>query len=105
MKKDAKYWRRVRIRAKKLGADGCSGVPEFYRDCCLEHDIAYRTHKTVDDVSIDRKTADRAIRECIQSKSVFGRFSPMSHWRYAALRVFPGVQKSWDEGPEKYKGL
>lgn len=27
------HWDKVRVEAKFLGSDGCSGVPEFYRDC------------------------------------------------------------------------
>jgi hypothetical protein len=32
-KGNAVYWRLVRIKAKQLKSDGCSGVPDFYRDC------------------------------------------------------------------------
>ncbi len=90
----AKYWRKVRAKAKELKSDGCSGVPDFYKDCCLEHDVHYRTHKTIDGIDIDRKTADGTLKKCIQSRSLFGRWSPMAQWRYLAIRRWG--KKAWD---------
>lgn len=39
MQQDYLKW--VREEAKKINSDGCSGVPDFHKDCCLEHDLAY----------------------------------------------------------------
>lgn len=82
------YWELVRKEAKELLADGCSGVPDFHLDCCLEHDIAYRTKKTVLGEPISRRQADAQFRRCIQRRSKFGKISPMSWWRWAGVRIF-----------------
>lgn len=82
------YWARVRQRAKELGADGCTVVPEFYHHCCNEHDIHYRTHKTLDGEPITRAEADKRLRDCIIQSSMLHRFSPMAWWRWAAVRAF-----------------
>lgn len=82
------YWQKVREEAAKLEADGCSGVPDFHLDCCLEHDIHYRTRFTIDGQPISRRKADARFRKCIQSRSKFGKMSPMSWWRWAGVRIF-----------------
>lgn len=89
------YWERVRLKAAELGADGCSGVPDFYKDCCDEHDIHYRTKHTLDGQPISRPEADVRFRECIQSRSGFGRLSPLSWWRWLGVRIFGG--KAWSD--------
>lgn len=38
---DDKYILWVREEAKKINSDGCSGVPDFHKDCCYEHDLGY----------------------------------------------------------------
>lgn len=96
MRKDAKYWRTVRSKAKKLKSDGCTGVPDFYLECCLEHDIHYRTHKKMDGTRITKAQADKTLKECIQSRSIFGRYSPMAWWRYRFMVWSKQVQKAWD---------
>ena len=87
------YWRRVRRKAAELGSDGCSGVPDFYLDCCLEHDIAYRTGKTITGKVLTREEADHRLMECIREKSFLGKWSPMAWWRYWAVRFM--ARKSW----------
>jgi hypothetical protein len=77
-----------------IHSDGCSAVPDFYRDCCVVHDWFYRTHRNFYGTRITRQEADRALMECIESKSPFGRWSPMAHWRYWAVRRFG--RKAWD---------
>lgn len=86
--KDKKYWQDVRRKAKELGSDGCSGVIDFYVDCCSEHDIAYETDADVYGHPMTRAEADADFRRCIQSKSPFGAFSPMSYWRWLGVRLF-----------------
>lgn len=85
---DSAYWRAIRRRAQELGSDGCTAVPDFYRDVCLEHDVHYRTHARLDGSPIRRAEADRLLRLGIQARSPFGRASPMSWWRWAAVRAF-----------------
>jgi len=61
------YWQRVKEYAKDLRGDGCTASPDFfYRKCCDEHDIAYRTGKTVDGAWISRKEADYQMFKCMQ---------------------------------------
>lgn len=106
------YWDRVRKRAKTLGSDGCTGVKDYYLDACLEHDGHYTTHEWVGYLTwedagekepltysipprpISRGEADTRFRQVIQTMSRFGRFSPMSWWRYAGVRI--GGRWSWD---------
>jgi hypothetical protein len=88
------YWARVRRRAKELKSDGCSGVPDFHLDCCLEHDIAYRTGHTVDGEPLTRAEADARLRRCIQKDSSLGVLDPMSWWRWAGVRLF-GASSWW----------
>lgn len=88
------YWDDVRVRAAELGSDGCSGVPDWHLDACLEHDIHYRTHRTLAGDSITKAQADTLFRQRIQADSRLGVFSPMSWWRWAAVAWFG--QKAWD---------
>ena len=69
------YWEAIRARAKELQSDGCSRVTSMYLDCCLEHDIYYRTGKTLNGKEISREEADKIFRECMQSRSIFKVFS------------------------------
>ncbi len=54
----------------------------------IEHDIHYRTGATLAGVEISRAEADKIFRECMQARSIFWIFSPMSWWRWAAVRLF-----------------
>lgn len=76
-----------------VASDGCSGVPDFYLDCCIIHDWFYRTHRDLDGTPITRAEADRRLKKCIQSESMFGAFSPMAWWRYHAVKRFG--KKAW----------
>ncbi len=84
------YWSRVRKKAAELQSDGCSGVLDVYLECCEEHDVHYRTHQTIDGKPITRAEADQQLRNCIQEKSRFGVFSPVSWWRWLGLRLVGG---------------
>ena len=92
-KDDLYFWGRVRLIARQLKSDGCTGVPEFYRDACLLHDLLYRSGCDLDGKPITRKEADAAMKQVIQDRSKLGRFSPLSWWRYGAVRLFGA--KSW----------
>lgn len=65
-----------------MTGDGCTGVPDFYKSCCDEHDEHYSTH------DITRSEADQRFRDCIQQQSKLGKLSPLSWWRWAAVRSF-----------------
>jgi hypothetical protein len=81
------YWKLIREWAANLDADGCSGVPDFFLDACLEHDCHYRTHHWLDGAPIFRSEADERFRQVIQSRSVLGVLSPMALWRWAGVRL------------------
>lgn len=85
--KDAAYWERVRLRATELGSDGCTAVTEFRKDCCFEHDIAYMTGADVNGIPVTRDHADAEFRRCMQSRSIFKAFSPVSWIRWFGVRV------------------
>ncbi len=54
-------WRGLK---KGFKYDGCTAVPDFNfgLDCCGEHDYHYQSRK------LDRASADKRMRECIQKK-------------------------------------
>lgn len=71
-----------------LGADGCTAVSEIYHCCCIIHDLAYKLGIDCYGNPIDRAQADFNFRSCMQDKSMFGKCSPMSWWRWAGVRCF-----------------
>ena len=71
-----------------LKSDGCSGVTEVFHECCVLHDLSYRLGIDCYGHPVNRLEADINFRKCMQSKSRFGRFSPISWWRYYAVRLF-----------------
>ena len=71
----------------ELGTDGCSFVTGAYVECCMEHDIFYRTGKTLDGKPISKRQADARLRACMMSRSKLGFFSPIAWWRWAGLRL------------------
>lgn len=81
------YWREVRLKARELGSDGCTGVPDFYLDCCLEHDIHWRTGRTLSGKRISPADANRRFKRCIQARSKLGKYSPMAQWRYLGVTI------------------
>jgi len=85
---DPVYVRRVQIMAEVLKADGCTGVPDFYLNGCLEHDIAYKIHRDHLGRKITKRTADKRFRWYIQHHSPFGMYSPMAWCRWLAVTVF-----------------
>jgi hypothetical protein len=83
------YVEKIRKRAEELGTNGCSGPTlQVYVDTCYEHDVHYRTHETLFKRTINRRQADSVLRERTQARSPFGSVSPISWWRWIALRAF-----------------
>lgn len=77
--------------AAALKGDGCTSSPDlFYRRCCDEHDIYYRTGRDLDGNPISRAEADRRLRNCMRAAGktpVIGRhLLPWVYW--AAVRLF-----------------
>lgn len=91
----ADYVQLVEFMAASVHADGCSGVPDFYLMGCLEHDIAYRTHADPFGQPITKAEADQRMRWYVQMRSPFGVFSPMSWWRWFAVKWWAG--RAWDK--------
>lgn len=85
---DKHYWTMVAIRAAQLKSDGCTGVVDFYKWTCLEHDIHYRTHKTLFGTPISFETANYMFRVRIQQASKLGKLSPMSWIRWLGVTWF-----------------
>ena len=86
-KKGTVYWALIRHRAECLGSDGCTGVPDFYLEACLEHDIHWRTGRTLYGQTISTRQSNTRFRWVIQDRSLFGVFSPLSWWRWAAVSI------------------
>ena len=100
----------VRKEAARIKSDGCTKVPDFYKDCCLLHDICYHFAKDpfkayalyeAGEVnywhlapSIDQAKADTYLKDCIREKAWCGRLSPMALWRYHVLRRLG--KKAWN---------
>lgn len=88
-----RYWERIRDKASELGTDGCTGATGLFAECCAEHDVHYRLGATLDGRPITKREADDRFLACMQSRSIFGWYSPMAWWRYAAVRVFGRAAK------------
>ena len=104
------FWDWVRAEAENIHSDGCSGVPDFYKEACLQHDLSYfyarcpvSAYKCylegIEDVwgaaqVITKAHADAVFRRTIQAKSKLKRFSPMSWWRWLGVKWFAG--KAWN---------
>ncbi len=95
------YWLHIRERARRLNADGCTGVPDFFLDACLEHDVHYRTHAWVDGTPIFKSEADARLRDVIQSRSAFGVLSPMSYWRWLGVKLLG--HRAWNKRDRRYR--
>lgn len=89
------YWDRVREKADELGSDGCTGGSAVFRDCCMLHDIHWRTGRTIDGEPISPREANKRFRSCMQSRSRFGWWSPVAWWRWAVVSLIrqPKEQK------------
>lgn len=95
--KDTLYWMRVKKEALRLKSDGCTGVPDWFRRACLEHDVHYRTHRRINgNISLCKEEADYIFKVRMQHLSWFGRFSPMAWWRWMAVKTFG--RKAWNKG-------
>lgn len=80
------YWNKIQRAAVERGSDGCTAVPDIHVECCWQHDIEW-SGRMVDGTPISRADANRRFRECIQSRSKLGRFSPMSWWRFGGVWI------------------
>ena len=90
---DLAYWHAIRERAAAEGFDGCTGVTNAHRDCCLEHDYGYRHHSSLDGTPLTKAQVDKRFLDCMKRRSKLGAFSPLAWWRYLAVRVLN--RKSW----------
>lgn len=111
------YWDWVREEARVIKSDGCSKVPDFYLQACLQHDLAYWYAKNprsaykhfvesvpdywIKAAPIFQSEADAQFRQTIQKKSKLKKFSPMSWWRWAGLKLFG--KKAWNSHSETQK--
>jgi hypothetical protein len=66
------YWDEVRAQARCLGTDGCTMSPDVYVDACYEHDIHWRTGKTIEGRPITTRLANRRLRKVMESRSPLG---------------------------------
>jgi len=96
------YWTRVQIRAAQLGSDACTGVPDFYKDLCHEHDIHWRTGRTLWGAAVSKQQANNRFAQAIWARAsenltrnpttwgnLFGY--PMGVWRWAAVSLNSAV--------------
>lgn len=103
-----KYRHAVQAAAVAVDSDHCTGVPDWYRDACDEHDVHYRTHARLDGRPIRRARADwllgRRIRVLAREglswepwswQHVIG-YVGVSWWRYAVVRLVG--RAAWAKG-------
>jgi hypothetical protein len=83
-----KEYQLLQDKAAELKFDGCTGVIDFYVDCCNHHDFMYRTGNNIRGIPVSRKEADAEFRRCMQSRSRLGICNPMSWWRWIGVRLF-----------------
>lgn len=86
---DKDYIKWIREEASKINSDGCSGVIDISKDCCLEHDLAYYYGRDPSSAfvvkswslaaKISRSEADAAFRKC--------NGDLMGLWRWAGVRL------------------
>lgn len=92
--RDDEYWVTVRSRARELESDGCTGVPDFYLEACLEHDIHWRTGHTLRGGRLTTRQANLRFRLVMQDRSPLGFLSPMSWWRWVVVSIVGVVKNS-----------
>lgn len=83
------YHDELKALAESIGSDGCSGPAlQVHVECCWCHDLAYATAKTPRGVPITKAQADQQFRDCLQAHSSLRWLSPLSWWRWLAVRQF-----------------
>ena len=63
-----------------LFVDGTFESPELWKDCCLQHDIAYWRGGT----ELERESADLALKACVQKKTGNAKLAELM---YQAVRT------------------
>lgn len=84
----ASYHDQLKSLAESIGSDGCTNAAQWYQECCWEHDWAYVTGTTPRGVFVTKEQADQRFRDCLQAHSSFRWLSPLSWWRFLAVRKF-----------------
>ena len=80
--------------AEFVKSDGCTGVPDFYRNGCTLHDFCFRTHLDFRGNESTFEAANELLRDYIRSKSWFGKYSPLAWWRWKGVKYL--AEKPWD---------
>jgi hypothetical protein len=87
---DKPYWSDVYTCAMAVDTDGCSGVADWLKWTCWEHDYHYRRHRMIFGRPLTRAEADKIFRVRIQQGSGFGVLSPIAWLRWLGVRLFGG---------------
>jgi hypothetical protein len=88
-------------KAAEIGSDGCTGVTNAYRWCCLEHDVLFRTGESRDGAPVTRLEANLRFRSCLRRSSPFGWWSPLAWWRWVAVQWY--VRRSGQVLPRAFE--
>lgn len=85
--KGSPYWVMVRKAAVVLKSDGCTCSPDIYVDACYEHDVHWRTGRTVFGVPITTAQANRRLRRVMESRSRLGGHSFLARWYWYGTTI------------------
>ena len=118
--KNLLYWNWIESEAALIESDGCTRVSGLFRECCWEHDLAFRYGKDprsayliwirsgdrvrawteADPISFDKANSD--FKNCHIQRTKLGILSflnPFSWWRWRGVqRLSRGI---WDRHRER----
>ena len=102
---DREYWSGVHTLASTLKSDGCTGVPDWFKWTCLEHDCHYRTHQSLSGSPLSKEDADYILRVRIQQCDMSILKWPISWIRWFGVAVvFKKIsQNAWRGAPKAPK--
>lgn len=85
--KGSPYWAIVCKAAALLQSDCCTCAPDICMDACYEHDIHWRTGRTVFGVPITTAQSNRRLRKVMQSRSPLGGKSFFAQWYWYGVTI------------------
>jgi hypothetical protein len=86
--------------AEFIKSDGCTGVPDWFLNGCIQHDWGFRTHRDFEGNWVTEHEVNGWLKEYVQKRSWLGRWSLVAFVRYQFLeKLLP--KRVWDSLPEE----